>query len=84
MKRPGKTPSKKRIPVTVLRQSFAGAQMSNFLYALAQRTELPGHVRAEAEKLQKRWDSVSAFRINNPITAAKMEAKLFKAQGAGK
>jgi hypothetical protein len=84
MKRPSKTPSKKRIPISLLRQSFAGAQMSNFLYALAQRTELSANVRAEAEKLQKRWDSVSAFRISNPITAAEMESRLFKAQGAGK
>ena len=84
MKRPGKKASQKRIPITLMRQQFAGAQMSNFLYALAQRTELPQHVRAEAERLQKRWDSVSAFRIHNPITAVEMETKLFKAQGAGK
>lgn len=85
MKKTDKKASGKRLTLAMLRPAFVGAKMSNFLYALAQRGDMPSEMRSEADTLRKQWDSVSAYRIHNPITAATMEAKLFsKAKGAGK
>jgi hypothetical protein len=84
-KKPAKKSKSKQPPLAQMRQVFAGTQMSNFLFALTQNYSVPQGVREQAGALQKKWDSVSAYRINNPITAAEMEAKLFgKATGAGK
>jgi len=60
-----------RRPVT--RADFIGAKMANFLFNLKYNTALKPEDRAYAESLQKQWDSIAVFRIDNPIVAAEYE-----------
>jgi len=66
---------KKGIPITAM--EFVGAQMANFLYAIADEPSTPQEYRVRAKKLQTRWDSVSRLVLNNPIVMAELEEKLF-------
>jgi len=61
----------------VSRLDFVGTQMANFLHGLKYENGLPAFKRKQAEDLQKRWDSICAFRLNNPITASDLEKELF-------
>ena len=57
----------------ITRRDFIGMKMANFLYSMKHNSALDEHTRAEAEKLQKQWDGICPFRLNNPITAADLE-----------
>lgn len=65
-------------PKKVTPMEFVGAQMSNFLYGIAQDASVPARFRATAKELQTKWDSVSRFQLNNPIMAAELEKRLFR------
>jgi hypothetical protein len=56
---------------------FVGAQMANLLYAIEHDAKVPVEYRDKAHALRERWDSLNTFRLNNPITAALLEAALF-------
>jgi hypothetical protein len=56
---------------------FVGAQMANFLYAIADEPSTPQQYRIRAKRLQTKWDSVSRLVLNNPIAAAELEEKFF-------
>jgi hypothetical protein len=67
----------------VTRADFVGTKMANLLLAVAQSAYTPEYVRQEATKLQEQWDSICAFRLNNPIVLVELEAKLFPKDSGG-
>ena len=72
----GKGP--KFVPVrTLTHQDFMGSQMANFMFNLAQDKRVPEEFRIRADQLRKRWDKIAWFRLDNPIQAAELEARLF-------
>ncbi len=56
---------------------FVGAMMSNLLWEIAQSKYAPPEIKEQATLFQQRWDSVSTFRLNNPITLANLEKEFF-------
>lgn len=61
---------------------FVAAQMSNLLYAVEHDASVPIEYRNQAHDLREKWDSVTEYRLNNPITAALLEAEFFPKVGA--
>ncbi len=61
----------------VTRADFVGTKMANLLFQIAQSGYVDRAERDLADKLRKQWDSVCLFRLNNPIVAVELEAKLF-------
>ena len=61
----------------VTREQFVGAQMANVLWSIGHGGTVLVDTRETARKLAERWDSVSNFRINNPLVALSLEKQLF-------
>lgn len=66
------TPEQKRVSKMVL----YGGLMAGLLYSIKTDRSLPDHIRAKAEELQVKWETVSPWIPTNPITIIEMEKQL--------
>ncbi len=70
--------NRKSTPDPITPMEFVGAQMANFLYAVANySTPTTPAEREQAKKLYERWDRISRFTLNNPIVNMELEEKFF-------
>ena len=69
-------PPKRFKPLPSARREFVGCEMANLLYLVKTTEGVPKHIRERAALLQERWDTVSDFRLDNPITEYEMAEKL--------
>ena len=58
------------------KREFVGCEMANLLYCVKTADGVPKHIRERAALLQERWDTVSDFRLDNPIAEAETAEKL--------
>lgn len=56
--------------------SLYGGLMANFLYTIKTDKRVPDDVRARAEDLQVKWETVSPYKPLNPITIIELEKAL--------